>query len=390
MSLRRHARPKAARDDSPAGQLKRAYVGADEERGFGDDVNEMKQLTTGMEWFVISGDTTAAFFSEDPIPENSEELICPLAYFAFLGGVTMCRYLIKNGASGSTTAPRFFPIAAAAAADKNSLKIMKLLCSNGGMKDLKRDILERKEGGRVSRHPPFCAAYLRAVDLLRIAVEEQEFSRVQDKIDVLVWMMLNGALCADDGVKVDPIAARRGFISHDLSFKSFSSGQAGAARSLLWRRIESLWEVRTSFLLFLNATLSRESRKRCGRGNVTTARSNAASVRGLGGPLKTIASFLGVVFGEEATRLRQMVKLLPDVFKDCHELDQVTPFFNNETGFEFDLEPHDFGRPSNADEECIGRHGQRCSRRSKTTLRLCLTCYRGKVLGLPRTVRPHL
>ena len=101
------------------------------------------------------------------------ERITPLIYFARKGDVKMCRYLISRGASTTKLAEIWYPMCMAA--EEGHLDVCKVLYANGAQNDVRRDRDDE------NRWTPFHhAACLRRDEVLR-------------------WLTLHGALCADGG-----------------------------------------------------------------------------------------------------------------------------------------------------------------------------------------------
>ena len=121
--------------------------------------------------------------------------ITPMIYFADKGDPKMCRYLISRGASTTKRSARseqdLFPMYTAAA--KGNLDVCKLLYANGAQNDVR--------GADPDGYAPF-----------HVAVTVTARSHEQD--EVLRWLTLHGALCADanserfEGNRIYPIDIR--------------------------------------------------------------------------------------------------------------------------------------------------------------------------------------
>ena len=98
--------------------------------------------------------------------------ITPMIYFAKIGDVKMCRYLISRGASTTkvVNGTFYFPMYMAAAHDH--IDVCKLLYENGAQNDICK-----KTGYNLT---PFCIASICGYN------------------QVVRWLVLNGALCADN------------------------------------------------------------------------------------------------------------------------------------------------------------------------------------------------
>ena len=116
--------------------------------------------------------TTAGFDPDDLNKENNRGYT-PMAYYSYMGNVTMVRYLIARGADcRQTDSYGRFPLFWAAF--KGHLEIVKLLSRDGGAhEDIRRVVT--KYG-----YSP-----------LRIALK-------YDQVDVWKWLILNGALVSRD------------------------------------------------------------------------------------------------------------------------------------------------------------------------------------------------
>jgi len=120
--------------------------------------------------------------------------ITPMIYFAQKGDVKMCRYLISRGASTTKMSKRDVWNPMNVAVQHGHLEVCKVLHANGAKNDI------RKEDG--SGWTPFQHAASAGHD------------------EVVRWLVLQGALCADDANSVEIEGDRIGEKTHDIMFQS--------------------------------------------------------------------------------------------------------------------------------------------------------------------------
>ena len=167
-----------------------------------------------------------------------EDEITPMIYFADKGDPKMCRYLISRGASTTKRSARseqdLFPMYTAAA--KGNLDVCKLLYANGAQNDVR--------AAGPDGYAPF-----------HVAVTVTARSHEQD--EVLRWLTLHGALCADanserfEGNRIYPIDLRG-------SLSSWSQNQKKKISTACQGLVEWAKEVtqtHSSLVAFLHGAL---------------------------------------------------------------------------------------------------------------------------------------
>ena len=127
---------------------------------------------------AVDGEAVVGFNPNDATLDNfyliDNKEITPMIYFALRGDAKMCRYLISRGASTTKRSERnifFYPMYVAA--NGGHLDLCKVLYANGAQIDVRRDY-DDGDGWT-----PFHAA------------------AIKDHDEVLRWLTLHGALCAD-------------------------------------------------------------------------------------------------------------------------------------------------------------------------------------------------
>jgi hypothetical protein len=218
---------------------------------------------------------------------SDEAKVTPLIYFAEKGDPKMCRYLISRGASttkscdhlvpmlGGTRFAHLFPMHVAA--ENGHLEICKLLYANGAQNDLRR-------GDGDGLTPFHAAAY-------------------SDRDDVLRWLTLHGALCADvnsDNVEVDRIyPAATAFGGHPILQRLKRSMSRSCWRLVGWAK--EVTQTHSSLVTFLGGTLPPPPGK--------TQRRTIQCLSGHPGVRKHIGDFVGL----EVTKAKQLLRILRQV-----------------------------------------------------------------------------
>jgi hypothetical protein len=220
-----------------------------------------------------------SLYDEDADHDNS---VKPMSYFASRGDLPMMRWLYVNGAdTRDVDVELWFPMRAAAL--DGQMEACKWLFDHGAAKDLKRRA--REDCYIQNARSPLCATFA------------FNFHR-----DLYRWLILNGALCKDDG-------------SGDLDFEIMKQDlvfvRRRQERKLLLEWATDLHRARTSFLLFLSGALSAPK-------HAYSTRRSASPVRilsGKSGVLELISDYTGIVRGREARIIRQLTELLPSLIR---------------------------------------------------------------------------
>ena len=246
--------------------------------------------------------------------------VSPMGYFCMVGDLPMMRWLYVNGAdTRDTNVPLWFPMRLAAI--NWNVEACKWLYEHGAAEDIKRRARKNK---------------------LRPLVET--FGKYWYRSEMSHWLILNGALCMNDGSgNLD-----RGLMRNDLD-----RGRVGleSRRKLLeWANEHN--RTREAFLVFLMGTLSPPEYSPSALRNILLKRllsdgatdqilgslpcdqhqmlwTNLIGVKdrlclanclvGASGVLEMIADYVGIVRGREARIIRQLTEILPDLNA---ELDQ--------------------------------------------------------------------
>jgi hypothetical protein len=159
--------------------------------------------------------------------------------------------------------------------------VCKWLFQHGAAKDVKR----RTRSGEHLVHSPLQTAF---------------GSSMSSHRNVSRWLILNGALCKDDGSGHLDIKIMKRDLGAVYSWRL-------KERKALLEWATDLHRPRTSSLLFLSGALSRPKHARRTRRNVSAVRLLA----GEPGILELIGDYVGFVRGREARIIRQLTEMLP-------------------------------------------------------------------------------
>ena len=130
------------------------------------------------------------------------------------------------------------------------------------------------------------------------------------------WLVLNGALCKDDGsgkLDVDTIKRDLFFVPVLLlqSARSFYRTWRIEETKLLLKWATNLHQARTSFLLFLSGALSAPKHAN----STHRTRSHLQKFSGEAGVRELIGDYVGFVRGREARIVRQLTEMLPNLIQ---------------------------------------------------------------------------
>jgi len=257
----------------------------------------------------------------DDAGARADHAVKPMGYFAERGDLPMMRWLYVNGADtrdlGLNNFPMFY------AAQGNHLDVCKWLFAHGAAEDMKRINGTRGSWGSIIfTVTPLSTAFYRYVDLSR-------------------WLILNGALCKDDGSgDLDFLSVKKDFFrdrthAEEITFWG-ESGECCARRCVeereaLLQWADDLHRARTSFLLFLSGALPPP--QRTGLRQLCDKVQRACRIRrtccilpllaGETGVRELIGDYVGFVVGREARIIRQITERLPKVFADYIDDDNI-------------------------------------------------------------------
>ena len=222
--------------------------------------------------------------------------ISPMGYFAKRGDLPMMRWLYVNGADTRgpdlNIIPFHFPMNAAAVGFQ--YEAVEWLYTRGPPKDA-----TRCPRGSYNVSPLTYLFLSRTNNISGTRCAK--------------WMVLNGAFCQsenDSGVlDVKTMKLSLGRASNiELTGKRF----ADARKDLLDWAVE-LHQARFSFLTFLRGTLARQDGK---------ATSPIACLNGKASIMELVAEYSGVVLGRKASIVRQLVELLPSIYKELEDIEE--------------------------------------------------------------------
>ena len=247
----------------------------------------------GSEWVGFDPDNAGdvKYIINSHWPENN---ITPMGYFARRGDLPMMRWLYVNGAdTRGGDVHRFFPMLMAAISRRT--EACKWLFAHGAAEDVKRRSRE-EPNGRSPLRTAFCNSPIGSL------------SR---------WLILNGALCTDDGSgELDPEAITQDLV---VPLEPWNSKHRNQGRKALLEWATDLHGARTSFLLFLSGALPPPHhtgirklldmmRCACSIGQVVQP---LHLLVGKPGVLELVGDYVGVVRGREARIIRQLTEVLP-------------------------------------------------------------------------------
>ena len=212
--------------------------------------------------------------------------ITPMIYFALKGDAKMCRYLVSRGASTTKAddSHYYFPMQAAAAT--GHLDVCELLYENGAQNDVRRE----NESGPPFKRAPFHAAARSGRD------------------EVVRWLVLHGALCADgssETVEGDLIYPDTSHFPESYRHRNILRDLISPSCRRLVEWAEEVTQSHSALVMFLLGTLPPAPDK--DQSCALQCLSGHAGVR------KHIADFVGleVTKGKHLRILRQVVDVLP-------------------------------------------------------------------------------
>jgi hypothetical protein len=217
--------------------------------------------------------------------------ITPMTCFAHKGDAKMCRYLISRGASTTKSFNEDFPMYVAAG--QGHLDICKLLFEHGAKNDIRRD--------GVNGWTPFVVAARNRRD------------------EVLRWLVLQGALCADGGS--DEL---EGSVIYPMNYRTpkpqhfvFNYGEVRQNISISCERLvdwaKEVTQTHSAVVMFLLGALPPAPDTEQSR--------NVQCLSGYPGVRKHIGEFVGLeVTKQEHLRiLRNVAELLPSFIQTADE-----------------------------------------------------------------------
>ena len=220
----------------------------------------------------------------------------PMGYFATEGDLPMMRWLYSKGASTRDENVGFyFPMYCAAT--HGHLNVCKWLYDHGAAQDIKR------------RTQAACVASVNGISPLRgssIFSDHQELTR---------WLILRGALCAEDGTGELDMDILKQELGSGTSPRLFGDHNA-RKREMILKWADELHQRRGPFHAFLFGTISRP------KVHSYPTRKSLSPLRNLGGQpgvLQVISDFAGIVRGREARIIRQLTAVLPDFNRELEE-----------------------------------------------------------------------
>jgi len=157
----------------------------------------------------------------------------PMIYFCHEGDLKMCRYLLSRGASTTKTCETGFYCPMYAAAQEGHIKVCQFLFENGAKHDVRR---ENGQGWT-----PFAVA------------------AVQKRDEVVRWLALNGALCADDNSDVEGHRIYPKNKSSDMRYWSKNDADKTCSRLVEWAT--DVTRTLSSLVTFLHGTLPGNGRQ---------------------------------------------------------------------------------------------------------------------------------
>jgi len=218
----------------------------------------------------------------------------PMGYFARFGDLPMMRWLYVNGADTRdlNVHIRFPMFAAAFSRYVRKIEAVKWLYTHGAARDLMRKT--------TSGHMP-----------IQFVVSDGG----ADADDPLMWFVMNGALCKDDGSRSGDLDISKMKAGLTRSWSNFSSRYVfSEARRHLLKSAKEMWQPRLSFQTFMMGTLSRKHAYNTRRNSTPLA-----VFSGKSGILELICDFVGIVRGRDACIVRNLVELLPGVHEEIEE-----------------------------------------------------------------------
>ena len=242
------------------------------------------------------------YFVDDGNFEGME--VTPMVYFAQMGDIKMCRYLVSRGASTTAADDRnvFFPLYAAVSEDQ--LDVCKVLYESGAQNDVRRrnnyDQMCYGDQDQFYWTPFTAAAYHGYTQVLR-------------------WLVLHGALCADNSSE-DVEGGR-------IQWENWSGNMASSCNQLVvWA--EEVTQSHSALLTFLGGTLplapTRSTDQRC----ILPCLSGHPGVR------KHIGDFVGleVTKGKHLRILQNVKKVLPPLLERRKRSRVIRPYLNGKGG----------------------------------------------------------
>ena len=246
------------------------------------------------------GDVKSAAHRDEGSP--AANAVKPMGYFAMEGDLPMMRWLYDNGADTcDEDVAVHFPMRLAARCGQ--LEACKWLFDHGAAKDIKRRT--REETGQSPLSISFGG--------------KRKNSHVSSCRNVSRWLILNGALCQDDGYmghsfveeELQPrhlalsTTPRQGANNRDERRRRENEGK----RLLKWAL--DLHQTHSLFLVFLSGVLPSSDAEG------DSPHRNFSPLQCFGGKpgvLELIGDFAGVVRSHEAPIIRKLTELLPDIF----------------------------------------------------------------------------
>ena len=216
----------------------------------------------------------------------------PMGHFCWKRDLPMVRWLYVNGAdTRDENVGLFFPMYMAVL--HGCTEVCEWLWDHGAAQDVKR-MTRSPIGSYRPLHETFCRP------------EYRNISR---------WLILRGAMCKDFQSGELDIDVMKKDLNGNMHSGHSTTRRLIEERGLLLEWANDLHQARTSFLLFLSGALSRPK-------HAYSTRRCTSPLRNLGGKagvLQSIGDYVGILRGREARIIRQLVELLPDVYRELEE-----------------------------------------------------------------------
>lgn len=284
-------------------------------------------------WKGDAGETEGMWYSlpedGDVEDEDVDHLkLNAVAYFAMEGNTEMIDWLLRRKVPCTSVHPYFFPLFGAVTSVeprllgypywrqhpkhpkfddevkcRHVLDIVKKVYENGGHVDIKRVALNMNGEAELS---VLAAAFRRCCLSFRRGHVERRF-----RLEVLVFLMLNGAVSREDGTIV--LKRMRWDLWQRSDLGHADGGEYEEVRALLFKRLEQLMNARRGYMVLLRG------------GHVDRGSQGGSSaligLRGCENVFCHIAEYGGVVVQREAMIVRQLVEILPALIVDLGKTD---------------------------------------------------------------------
>ena len=234
-------------------------------------------------------------FEYDDELENRS--LSPMLYYAEIGNLKMCRYLLSRGAdctlANHNEEEYVFPMLIAA--NRGKFHTCKWLYANGAADDIRR----QDHDGMNAMHASLRHAIVKAKDLGE-----------KPQLKLTKWLILKGALCLDD----DP-----GKIDHDRMADDLTlctDIDLIDARPLLLRWAQNMVQTHDAFLLFKKFSSSPDTPLKSLSREHHAKSSCLKMLNGKSELVQLIGDFVGFARGNELRIVRQLSTCLPSFIKN--------------------------------------------------------------------------